>query len=118
MRNNWLITIAIMLVSVSTQACSIVEGSELQYSRFFNLWAEETKGDGSEYKVRNMTESERNEAWSCLISSAESGGLSAIQVLELFYRFGSEDFGIEPDEELAEYYGDLKMKRMSEAKKK
>ncbi len=115
---NWLITIAIIFFSASIQACSIEKGTEQQYSRFFNLWAEKTKEDGSEYKVRTMTESERIEAWSCLISSAESGGFSAVQVLELFYRFGSDDFGIEPDEELADYYRGLKLERTPEETKK
>ena len=118
MRINWLITIAIMFFSASIQACSIEKGAEQQYSRFFNLWAERTKADGSEYKVRAMTESERKEAWSCLISSAESGGLSAVQVLELLYRFGSDDFGIEPDEELADYYRGLKLERAPEGTQK
>lgn len=117
MKNFWLVLIALTSFSVSAQTCSISEGAEKQYSRFFNLWAEKTKEDGSEYKTRTMTNGEKSEAWSCLIMSAESGSLSAVQILELFYRFGAEGFDIEANPELADHYKNLKIERSQKIKR-
>jgi len=77
------------------------------YSRFWHLWAENTgiKDGVPTAKTRVMSENEKLEAQDCLKKADELNNCSAIDTLELFYRFGvGDELGIKKDTEVADRY--------------
>ncbi|NOT65348.1 MAG: hypothetical protein HOP06_04835 [Methylotenera sp.] len=88
------------------------------YSRFWNLWSENTgiKDGVPTAKTRLMSESEKLEAQDCLKKADELNSCSAIHVLELFYRFGvGDELGIKKDTVVADKYLERKKLLCSQA---
>ena len=80
----------------TTIECSVKGDGNQIYTRFLNLWSEQTQAVGEngqppKRQTRNMSAAEQLEARDCLKKADLLDNCKAIQILELFYRFGVSD---------------------------
>lgn len=90
--------------------CNDIEDPNEMYNQYFRIaYKYEVIDENTSYIARELTPSQAQEAWSCILKASKLKNCSAVRIQELFYRHGvgEAQFGIEKDLQRAEYFSGL-----------